>query len=143
MIKSFRRVSIIFISLFTMVFSPCVFAEGSSEDMWGESAGDLSLVGGMGLGGAILGLSTLSFVDEPKDHLKNILIGGAFGIIVGVGFVAWQQASKSQGQYEGHSYIPTSDFTTSQRVAWQNNQTKKSFKKNAKSDPSFNYAFEF
>jgi hypothetical protein len=143
MFKFIRSYSIIFVSLFTMAFSPCVFAEGSSEDVWGESVGDLSLVGGMGLGGAILGLSTLSFVEEPKDHLKNILIGGAFGIIIGVGFVAWSQATKSQGQYEGHAFIPSSSFGTSQRVAWQKKQSEKSFRKNTKSTPSFNYAFEF
>lgn len=35
-----------------------------------------------GLGGAILGLSTLSFYDEPQDHLRNIALGGAVALIV-------------------------------------------------------------
>ena len=143
MFKQFRSYSIIFISLFTMVLSPCVFAQSGSEGVWDESVSDLSMVGGMGLGGAVLGLSTLSFVEEPKDHLKNILIGGAFGVIVGVGFVAWQQASKSQGKYEDTALVPSSSFETSQRIAWQKKQSEKSFRKNAKLFPSFTYAFEF
>jgi hypothetical protein len=39
-----------------------------------------------GLGGAALGLSTLSFYDEPQDHLRNIAIGGAIGLIGAVVF---------------------------------------------------------
>ena len=143
MFKTFRKLSIIFVSLMTMAFSPCVFAEGTSTDVWQDSKGDLTVVAGMGLGGAVLGLSTLSFVDEPKDHLKNILIGGAFGIILGVGFVTWSHANRSQTQYEGHAFIPTAEFGTSQRVAWQRKQIEKSFKKDAKSDPTFSYSFEF
>jgi hypothetical protein len=143
MFKSFRNLSIIFVTLMTMAFSPCAFAQDASDDIWQDSMSDLTLVGAMGLGGAILGLSTLSFVDEPKDHLKNILIGGAFGIIIGVGFVAWQQATKSQGKYEGTAFVPTADFGTTQRVAWQQAQIQKSFKKDAKSTPTFSYSFDF
>ncbi|WP_127714807.1 hypothetical protein [Halobacteriovorax sp. HLS] len=143
MLVKFRKYSIVFISLFTLLFTPSAFAEAKSSDILDESLGDLSLVGGMGLGGAILGLSTLSFVEEPKDHLKNILIGGAFGVIVGVGVVAWQQATKSKGTYENLGSIPTAEFGTSQRVAWQSKQSEKSFRKNAKNFPTFSYAFDF
>ncbi len=143
MLVKFRKYSIIFMTLFSLSFAPCALAEDNSNDILQESLGDLSLVGGMGLGGAILGLSTLSFVEEPKDHLKNILIGGAFGVIVGVGVVAWQQATKSKGTYENHGLVPSADFGTSQRVAWQAKQTEKSFRKNAKNFPTFSYAFDF
>ena len=61
---------------------------------------DAMTVVAMGAAGAILGLSTLSFVEEPKEHLKNIVVGGAIGIILGVGIVAWGQASKSRDSYE-------------------------------------------
>lgn len=143
MLNKLRRVFLIFISFFSLAFAPCAFAqEGSSEnDIWQESVGDLSIVAGIGLGGAVLGLSTLSFVEEPKDHLKNILIGGAIGVIVGVGLVAWQQASKSKGSYETHALKP--DFGTADRVAWQKKQSNKIFTEAAKNISQFNYSFSF
>lgn len=61
-----------------------------------ESLADLTLVLGAGAVGAVLGLSTLSFVDKPKDHMKNIAIGGALGIVLGVGIAIFGQATKSQ-----------------------------------------------
>lgn len=65
------------------------------NEMMKESLDDLSLVGGFGVGGAILGLSTLSFTSVPTKNLNNILIGASLGIIIGVGVVAWGQASRS------------------------------------------------
>ena len=61
-----------------------------------ESLNDLYVVLGSGAVGAVLGLSTLSFVETPKDHMKNIAIGGAIGIVFGVGYVIFNQATKSQ-----------------------------------------------
>ena len=61
-----------------------------------ESLADLTLVLGSGAVGAVLGLSTLSFVDKPKDHMKNVAIGGALGIVIGVGIAVFGQATKSQ-----------------------------------------------
>lgn len=67
---------------------------------------DLSIVTGMGLGGAVLGLSTLSFVDRPKDHLKNILVGGSIGIILGVIIAAYGQATRSRNIYYDDGRFP-------------------------------------
>ncbi len=41
-----------------------------------------------GLGGAVLGLSTLSFYGKPDEHIGNISTGFAIGIIGGVAFAA-------------------------------------------------------
>ena len=60
-----------------------------------ESLSDLYVVLGSGAVGAVLGLSTLSFVETPKDHLKNVAIGGAIGVVFGVGMVIFNQATKS------------------------------------------------
>lgn len=49
-----------------------------------------------GLGGAILGLSTLSFYGRPQDHLANIAIGFAFGAIGGTIYVTYQAATRPQ-----------------------------------------------
>ena len=89
-----------------------------------ETLTDAYTVLGTTMGGAILGLSTLSFVEEPGDHLKNIVVGGAIGIIVGVGIVAYGQASKSkdvffQGQGQGRTNFKN-EFNTLARHKWHN-----------------------
>ena len=66
------------------------------------------------------------FVEEPKDHLKNILVGGAIGVIIGVGIVAYKQASVSKEVfYEGAQISP--DFRTLDRTAWHSREQKKLF----------------
>ena len=60
-----------------------------------DSIQDMSIVLGAGAAGAILGLSTLSFVETPSDHTKNIAVGGAIGIIIGVSVVILSQASRT------------------------------------------------
>ena len=77
------------------------------------------IVGGAGAAGAILGLSTLSFVEKPGDHLKNVVAGAAIGIIVGVGVVAYLQATKSHDIYnQGNNSEDTSVFGTVARNEW-------------------------
>ncbi len=46
-----------------------------------------------GLGGAILGLSTLSFYGRPQDQLVNIAIGFAVGVIAGTAYVTVKSVS--------------------------------------------------
>lgn len=65
-------------------------------DIAEETKNDLLAVVAGGVAGAILGLSTLSFVEEPKEHTRNILIGASIGIIAGVGYVGYKQANKSR-----------------------------------------------
>ena len=93
------------------------------DDIFAKSMQDVWIVIGTTAGGAILGLSTLSFVDEPSEHLKNIVVGGAIGVILGVGVVAFKQASVSQDAYRGtlrdkapKERLP--GMTTSARMAW-------------------------
>lgn len=47
-----------------------------------------------GLGGAILGLSTLSFYGRPQDKLSNIAVGFALGIIIGTVYTTYNAATK-------------------------------------------------
>jgi hypothetical protein len=96
------RSSLLIIAFCLNLFTSAAFAQ--DEDFTGQSLRDITTVAAMGGAGAILGLSTLSFVDEPKDHLKNIVVGASLGVIIGVGWVAWGQANKSKGSYEGYSY---------------------------------------
>jgi len=46
-----------------------------------------------GLGGAILGLSTLSFYGRPQDNLGNIGLGFAAGVIAGTIYVTYKSAT--------------------------------------------------
>lgn len=66
---------------------------------------EIATVVAIGSIGAILGLSTLSFVEKPSDHLHNIIVGGAFGLIAAVALISWNQAHMSSDMY-GHSVIP-------------------------------------
>jgi len=96
----FGRIAL-FLSLFFLPLRS--FAQDAAATLISETKRDITIVGASGIGGAVLGLSTLSFVEEPTKNLKNILIGGAIGIIVGVGVVAYLQGTKSKDSYEGYS----------------------------------------
>jgi hypothetical protein len=52
-----------------------------------------------GLGGAILGLSTLSFYGRPQDKLSNIAIGFAVGVISGTVYVTFKSAKEPSTYY--------------------------------------------
>jgi hypothetical protein len=134
-----------------LILSLVLFSLGSSAfaqdngggDVFEQSMSDIITVSALGGVGAILGLSTLSFVDEPKDHLKNIVVGGALGIIIGVGVVAFSQANKSRDSYQG-AYINHPDFSTNNRLAWHKT-THRSLSTNIKSSAGkfANFNFEF
>lgn len=51
-----------------------------------------------GLGGAVLGLSTLSFYGEPQDHTGNIYAGLAAGIIAGTAYVLMSSSEPGYAQ---------------------------------------------
>ena len=86
--------------IFAIVLNPTL---GSAQNysyrdhsLLSDAKTDIYTIGGSGLAGAIMGLSTLSFAENPSGKLKNIITGGALGIIVGVVIVASSQANKSQ-----------------------------------------------
>lgn len=58
-----------------------------------------------GLGGAVLGLSTLSFYGRPQDKLSNIAIGFAFGVIGGTAYVTYNAATNPQDFYGQRSWM--------------------------------------
>lgn len=58
-----------------------------------------------GLGGAVLGLSTLSFYGRPQDKLSNIAIGFAFGVISGTAYVTYGAATNPQEFYGQKPWI--------------------------------------
>ena len=98
-------------------------AQEANNDLDGlvnDTKSDLLVVVGGGLAGAVLGLSTLSFVEEPKEHTKNIIMGASIGIIAGVAFVAFSQASKTQESLYGTEAVKVDgkSFGTLARSGW-------------------------
>jgi hypothetical protein len=89
---------------FLFLFSSSTQAQeggaGGGDPLLADTMANVWTVVGMMGAGAILGLSTLSFVEEPSEELDNIVTGGAIGIIIGVGIVGYMQATKSQELYE-------------------------------------------
>lgn len=107
-----------------LVFVSSAWAQGSAEDDFVKSTqNDLMLVAGAGVAGGILGLSTLSFVDKPSQHLANIWTGAAIGVIAGVIWVAYNSAQRGQ---EGLEMEEASlSFETNERVAWHQENFQK------------------
>lgn len=136
--KSLKRSFNLLVAMSVCLMSFNGFAQ-NDEDIMQESVNDLFVVGAFSLGGAVLGLSTLSFADKPSDKTDNILMGGALGLILGVGVVAYMQANKSKDMYY-EAKIDSKSFSTSDRFAWH----KTSHEKYSDSKmPSFTYAFKF
>ncbi len=102
-------------------------ANQEKGDIVGDTKQDLYIITGVGLGGAILGLSTLSFVESPEDHYKNIIVGASLGIIGGVIVVATLQADRT-GSYIDPEYVSFFDvkskphFDTLERTRWHKEQ---------------------
>ena len=100
------------------------FAQDNAKDMEELVEGtknDLLVVIAGGLAGAVLGLSTLSFVEEPKEHTRNIIVGASLGIIAGVGYVAYSQANRSREMMYGapsQTKLDGKNFETTHRVSW-------------------------
>lgn len=58
-----------------------------------------------GLGGAVLGLSTLSFYGQPQDHLSNIYVGLGVGLMAGGGYVYYRSLPQLQDRERFESYM--------------------------------------
>ncbi len=137
--------SVILLSLTLITLTPSMtFAADESQNagLIDESIRDMTIVLGSGAVGAILGLSTLSFVEHPSDHWKNVAIGGALGIVVGVGAVIFNAASRSSTMAIGQAtVVPVSPekFAMLSRQDFSNFRIAKQFFK----EPSFGYTFQF
>jgi hypothetical protein len=68
---------------------------GEVEEIRMGLKSDIQLIFFAGLGGAALGLSTLSFVDKPSRELRRIAYGFALGTILASVLVLYKTTSKS------------------------------------------------
>lgn len=115
-------------TLILNIFISNAFAQAASDtDLTQESMQDFYIVAGMGVGGAILGLSTISFKGDPNigDNMHRVQTGTAIGIIIGVFVVAANQAERStkifgpgEGADQGAFNISPKDFDTTMRTSW-------------------------
>jgi hypothetical protein len=104
-----------FLICFQLFALNLAFAQ-EQDDVIKNTQDDILLVAAAGAGGAVLGLSTLSFYDTPSQHISNLWTGAAIGIIAGVIFVAYNSAQKgSEDLVSKHS---SQEFSTSERVGW-------------------------
>lgn len=98
-----RRLSVSVLSLLLIVaFALPARAQAVDENKsrLGGPRRQIALIIFAGLGGAILGLSTLSFYGRPQDRLSNIAIGFALGIIGGTVYVTYKAAAEPRSFYE-------------------------------------------
>lgn len=81
------------ISLILIVFS-CFHASVSSAQQSSRNVKrGVATVLFSTLGGAILGLSTLSFYGEPQEHTENITTGALLGAIAGGGYLLYSASA--------------------------------------------------
>lgn len=114
-----RHVFIAIVAMNISIGTSFAQSEGGLGGIVDDTKQDVLLVLGGGLAGAVLGLSTLSFVEEPKEHTRNILVGASIGIIAGVALVAFKQANKSRDLiYSTDPEGASVDFKTHEREEW-------------------------
>ena len=114
----------------------------TEQSIMDDSLRDFSIVLAAGAVGALLGLSTLSFVEEPSKHLKNVAVGGAVGIVIGVGAVIFSQATRTSSTISGLSKeIPMNPekYETLARLEFSDYKIAKNYLK----VPSVGYNFSF
>jgi uncharacterized membrane protein YebE (DUF533 family) len=84
--------------------SPQTFAQkstdGSTKSELTGTRKQVATIIFSGLAGALLGLSTLSFYGRPQEHLKNIGIGAAVGIISGTVYTTYKAATAPYDAYD-------------------------------------------
>jgi hypothetical protein len=101
-----------YLLLTNLVVVPALAQDGE-DDLIKNTQNDILIVAASGAGGAILGLSTLSFVETPSKHVSNIWTGAALGIIAGVIFVAYNSAQKGSEDLQS-----SREFNSFDRIAW-------------------------
>lgn len=93
-----RLICLILVVAFAVISSPSAWAQGQSYQPQGPKR-QLATIIFAGLGGAVLGLSTLSFYGRPQDKLNNIAIGFAVGVISGTVYTTYKTATQPRSFY--------------------------------------------
>jgi len=132
-----NSILLIAMALTLLTTSMPVYAQtsGSSTNSATQLSGtrkQLATIVFAGLSGAILGLSTLSFYGRPQDHLSNIAVGFAFGVITGAVYTTYKAATRPYEAYD----ISAITFETEETKRWLTSQQYAS-------QPVFRYNWTF
>lgn len=126
------------IIIFLLILTPFKSFAADNGDFVDDSIRDMSIVLGTTIGGAVLGLSTLSFADEPSKHWRNVAVGGAIGLIVGVGVVVVSQATTHSTITKTNTDLNEYNFDSYARQDFASQRVVES-----KNIPDIGYTFSF
>lgn len=99
---SHRKLAINFIIMFFLC-SQAAYGQAESR----EFKRGVATVIFSSLGGAVLGLSTLSFYSKPQNHVSNIPLGALLGFIAGSGYLLYSASQEPETVpqvYEEYGY---------------------------------------
>ncbi|MEZ0393342.1 MAG: hypothetical protein ACAH59_14075 [Pseudobdellovibrionaceae bacterium] len=99
-----KKFILIFLSSF-LVCQMSLAQTSTSSGLIGFRRG-LATVMFAGLGGAILGLSTLSFYGEPQEHVGNVWTGFAIGVLGGSAYVVAQSQKSTSSAMDLAAPLP-------------------------------------
>ncbi len=116
-----KKVLSLFLALQLMTAVALAQDNSDADDIVKNTQNDILFIAGAGAAGAVLGLSTLSFVDKPSQHISNLWTGAALGVIGGVLFVAYNSAQR--GSEDLQSDEASLDFNAGERLAWHQKNT--------------------
>lgn len=114
-----KKLTCALLTIYFFVFSAHSAFAQMDDDLIKSTQNDILLVAAAGAGGAVIGLSTLSFVEKPSKHISNIWTGAAIGVIVGVIFVAYNSAQRGSEELQS-----SREFSSFERVAWHAENTQ-------------------
>lgn len=85
-----KLMSLLLVSMF--LAGPCLAqqADGNTSESLRSFKRGTAIVLFSAVGGAILGVSTLSFYGRPQEHTGNITTGALVGLLAGGGYVIWE-----------------------------------------------------
>ena len=98
-----------------MIFPPQLWAQQRSSASSVSPRKQMATIIYSGLGGLVLGLSTLSFYGRPQDHMENIGVGFAVGVIVGAAYTTYRAASTPHASSQRYSLM---DFDQAHSQPW-------------------------
>lgn len=83
-----KRNSLIFVFVI-LIFSNTTFAQQSYSAAGRNFKRNVAAVMFSTIGGAVLGLSTLSFYGKPQEHTDNITTGALLGLLAGSSYLVY------------------------------------------------------
>jgi hypothetical protein len=94
-----------------------------------------------GLGGAVLGLSTLSFYGRPQDKLSNIAVGFAVGVIAGTIAVTYNAATNPDEFYGRNEKQRPTEYLRTTRDLLGPESERNVLASRRSSEPDLNFEF--